>query len=418
MCDWESIDAEDEAEEKMVFKRYEDLINDKQDTEGFETVSSDMQDEVETTVLKIYQVMQHLQDLEGKLPLLARDNHVFYLKTSLTHLSQSYECLDSSRPWLCYWILHALQILGERLEDEDYSHIAGFLAKCQSPEGGFGGGPGQHPHLATTYAAVNALCTIGTPEAYQTIDRQTLCRFLSSLRDDEGAFSMHIGGEVDIRGAYCAVSVARLTNVYHPEMFKNTGEWIASCQTWEGGFGGCPGMEAHGGYTFCALAALLLLEKSKLCDISSLLRWTVNRQMRLEGGFQGRTNKLVDGCYSFWQGGAFPLIHALLCEQGYKSDFWLYDQEALQKYLLACCQHPSGGLLDKPDKPRDVYHTCYTLSGLSVAQNSPVSVVIGSRRNNAVDTVHPVYNLVQTCASAALNYFNTLKIPELDTMCR
>ena len=23
--------------------------------------------------------------------------------------------------------------------------------------------------------------------------------------------------------------------------------------------------------------------------------------MRLEGGFQGRTNKLVDSCYSFWQ---------------------------------------------------------------------------------------------------------------------
>lgn len=23
---------------------------------------------------------------------------------------------------------------------------------------------------------------------------------------------------------------------------------------------------------------------------------------------QGRTNKLVDGCYSFWQGGVFPLI--------------------------------------------------------------------------------------------------------------
>lgn len=34
--------------------------------------------------------------------------------------------------------------------------------------------------------------------------------------------------------------------------------------------------------------------------------------MRYEGGFQGRTNKLVDGCYSFWQGGAFPLLHSLL----------------------------------------------------------------------------------------------------------
>ena len=31
----------------------------------------------------------------------------------------------------------------------------------------------------------------------------------------------------------------------------------------------------------------------------------------MEGGFRGRTNKLVDGCYSFWQGGLFPLLHSL-----------------------------------------------------------------------------------------------------------
>ena len=40
--------------------------------------------------------------------------------------------------------------------------------------------------------------------------------------------------------------------------------------------------------------------------------------MRQEGGFQGRTNKLVDGCYSFWQGGIFPLMHRLLEDEGEK----------------------------------------------------------------------------------------------------
>lgn len=28
----------------------------------------------------------------------------------------------------------------------------------------------------------------------------------------------------------------------------------------------------------------------------------------MEGGFNGRTNKLVDGCYSFWQGALFSLL--------------------------------------------------------------------------------------------------------------
>ena len=35
----------------------------------------------------------------------------------------------------------------------------------------------------------------------------------------------------------------------------------------------------------------------------------------MEGGFAGRTHKLVDGCYSLWQGGAFPLLAHLLAEQ-------------------------------------------------------------------------------------------------------
>jgi prenyltransferase beta subunit len=34
-------------------------------------------------------------------------------------------------------------------------------------------------------------------------------------------------------------------------------------------------------------------------------------QTQLEGGFRGRTNKLVDACYSFWQGGAFAVLRLI-----------------------------------------------------------------------------------------------------------
>ena len=36
-------------------------------------------------------------------------------------------------------------------------------------------------------------------------------------------------------------------------------EWLARCQTFEGGISGAPGNEAHGGYAFCALACLCIL---------------------------------------------------------------------------------------------------------------------------------------------------------------
>lgn len=387
-------------------RSYNEVLEQRQDEEAHQTDTSKEQSLVEECILKLYQ-------LNGE-PILTRQKHIKLLIKSLTNLNENYESLDSSRPWLCYWIVHSLKILGESLDDDGCDRIIGFLAKCQSPEGGFGGGPGQFPHLAPTYAAVNALCTIGTRQAYQVIDRKSLARFLSSLHAGDGSFSLHLEGEVDIRGGYCAIAVAKLTNVYTPEMFKGTDSWISKCQTWEGGFGGCPGMEAHGGYTFCGFAGLVLLGKTDLCHLKSLLRWIVNKQMRLEGGFEGRTNKLVDACYSFWQGGALPLINAVLTKQEtvFNSNYWLFNQEALQEYLLICCQHSQGGFLDKPEKYWDIYHTCYALSGLSIAQHSPKPLILGSCNLNLVEVVHPVYNLVLLTAEKALKYFNSLPIPD------
>lgn len=75
---------------------------------------------------------------------------------------------------------------------------------------------------------------------------------------------MHQGGEVDIRGVYCAVAVANLLNLEDKiVLFENTAQWLAQCQTYEGGFSGEPGAEAHGGYTYCGLAALVLYKFDK-----------------------------------------------------------------------------------------------------------------------------------------------------------
>ena len=55
------------------------------------------------------------------------------------------------------------------------------------------------------------------------------------------------------------------------ELRKGCAEFIAMCQTYEGGFGGYPGVEAHGGYTFCAVAALAILDRIDLIDVPALV---------------------------------------------------------------------------------------------------------------------------------------------------
>lgn len=47
-------------------------------------------------------------------------------------------------------------------------------------------------------------------------------------------------------------------------------------------------MEAHGGYTFCSVASLIILKKSNLIKFESLTKWLANKQMAFEGGFCGR----------------------------------------------------------------------------------------------------------------------------------
>ena len=178
----------------------------------------------------------------------------------------------------------------------------------------------------------------------------------------------------------------------------------------EGGIGATPGEEAHGGYTFCGLAALVLLGDTSRLRVHALLDWLAQRQMGAHGGFQGRTNKLVDGCYSFWQGGAFPLVRGLLAAQDDLGDDSeaLFCSRGLLDYILVCTQAPQGGLRDKPGRGRDYYHTCYCLSGLAVAAAEPATVEDApppEHWTRSVQLVNAVYNVSAPKAEAALAYF-------------
>ncbi|XP_055587593.1 protein farnesyltransferase subunit beta [Uranotaenia lowii] len=390
--------------------------------ESRKTYTSIEQIKTEAAIERFYDRYEQLAAVDPLLPRLMRTEHACYLESSLERLSSGYECLDSSRPWLVYWILNAASVLGIKFTDSLLNRVVDFLIKCRGHDGGFAGGPGQDPHLAPTYAAVNALCIIGSEKALNAINRRTLKKFLWAVREPNGAFRMHVGGELDVRGAYCAISSAKLAAFSTDDEFKlfdGTARWIAECQTYEGGFGGAPDLEAHGGYSFCAAAALAILGGEDKCDLDALLRWAVNRQMAYEGGFQGRTNKLVDGCYSFWQGALIPIIQSLIARREGRPEVTysaLFDRMALQEYVLICCQKPSGGLIDKPGKPADLYHTCYTLSGVAIAQHCETvhpPMVLGHENNELLPT-HPVHNIPPKAVIDAYKYFLQHELMEAD----
>ena len=91
-------------------------------------------------------------------------------------------------------------------------------------------------------------------------------------------------------------------------------------------------------------------------DVPRLASWLCERQHAPEGGLAGRTNKVVDGCYSHWIGGCWSLVEAAIAETKDSSDGTysggpsLFNRDGLMRYILCCCQGEKGGLRDKPSK--------------------------------------------------------------------
>ena len=52
--------------------------------------------------------------------------------------------------------------------------------------------------------------------------------FLLSLKLPDGSFTVHVGGEVDVRATYCVVCVALLLGIATPQLLAGCDEFIAS----------------------------------------------------------------------------------------------------------------------------------------------------------------------------------------------
>lgn len=326
-------------------------------------------------IKQLYDQIPELQHLDVS-ELLKIEQHSNYLYNSLyDHSLHPY--FDVQKPWLVYWIVNSLYVLAEddNIEKKHRTQLANYILYFQDKKiGGFAGGLGYGPNLIATYAAILSLIALDNEESWKLIDKEKMEEFLLSCRSEttKGAYMAHELGEIDMRCTYAAVLIANLLNIDNKDIYDNVAEYVLSCQTYEGGIGPVPHMEAHGGYTFCGLAALALLDKLDILNIPKLFYWLINKQLDYKGGFCGRTNKLVDSCYSFWQAACFNILNNHLIAKSNSNSKLLYNNEMLQKYILLCCQGPKGGLKDKPTKNVDLYHTMYALCGMSLSLGKDV----------------------------------------------
>ncbi|KAL6944559.1 hypothetical protein ACO0RG_001296 [Hanseniaspora osmophila] len=349
-------------------------------------------------------------------------HHIPYLDFFLQHtLPPQMLALDASQPWMVYWLVNSLYImqngnigdeLRSRIKDKFIvqSSVSPFSALPRPASfGPFAGGIMQYPHLASNYAAILSLVLCEDEEVLSKIDKDYVYEWLMSLKLPDGSFeTCEKCGETDTRGVYCALSIASLLGIMSEELVENSLDFLIKCQAYEGGFGGRPFEEAHGGYTFCALASLVIIidylhgakkTLNNFIDVDMLLRWISARQDNEAFGLNGRSNKLVDGCYSFWIGGTGSILEAY----GYTNPI---DKEKLRAYILQCCQSDEfPGLRDKPGMRSDFYHTNYVLLGLCCVdsqfslnnENHSTFSIEATLRNSkdipGVAKINPIYGL-------------------------
>ncbi|XBW35093.1 hypothetical protein QEN19_000655 [Hanseniaspora menglaensis] len=363
-------------------------------------------------------------------------DYLFYFLLSNKKLPTQFNQLEASNPWILYWLINSYKVMKELEINEKTSPMPKDeidavlkretilkLSKFQQDngKGGFAGGFNQMPHLATNYSSILALCLTGN---LKKVDSSKITKWFDSLVVSLNDHSCKLKtsqpcGETDSRSIYCYLVAAKLLNIDIPLiLLERLWDHVSDLQSdFEGGLNGALKTdESHGGYTYCTLSSIVILlelladkkpetfKEKKLHDVINIdcfLQWLSLRQDYINGGLNGRSNKLVDGCYAFWIGACGVILKIY----GYINPI---DMPRLKEYILFYCQDNDKelpGLRDKPGKNSDFYHTNYILMGLSLCEyNEQFSIGEGgsldvnyreheSDINKDVHPVNPLYGV-------------------------
>jgi geranylgeranyl transferase type-1 subunit beta len=373
-------------------------------------------------------------------------------------LPHHYTGNDSNRLSVGYFIVAGLDILSSPssyssppdtksapaslIPAKDRLQIRGWILSLQHRSGGFCGSP-QHvfpleirtgynaekrvavsddtenANIAATFFALMLLAIVaeeseeGRKNIYGDVNRIATLKWLKNLQRDDGSFGEMvkadgtIGGGRDMRYAYMA-SVIRWVlggNKGDGSLDFNVDRLVSHIrrsQSFDGGMAESAGGEGHAGYSYCAVAALSVLDlaaedtshpnrymEAGITDVSSLIHYLVSLQFVYTGdeededtseanadqapppdmstftsdawsvaGFSGRPNKIADTCYAWWVAGALSLLSSAFNGP-------TVARTAGREFLIQKTQHVIGGFGNHAGKPPDVYHSYLGLATLA-----------------------------------------------------
>ncbi|EGG24480.1 hypothetical protein DFA_02723 [Cavenderia fasciculata] len=375
------------------------------------------------------------------------EKHIKYIKRNLMALPSPYTSALPNHLSIVYFMLSGLDIL-DRLDQEiddtlstqikEFVYSRQILPYYQQPDDniincGFRGAnfigqpfdnSVQQQQQSTTSSSTPSSSSLCLCQSYPIVacDQSTLANsycalmILRILRDDLGRVNKksitnamkHLqqpdgsyvgasgGGESDMRYLYTACAISFLLEDWSGIDIDLALQYIRSSFGYEFAFGQGPLQEAHGGSTYCAIAALSLLGlldqefPKQSVKREKLVQWLVMKQI---SGFSGRTNKDPDTCYSFWIGASLDMLGA----------YHLVDSNLVSSFILGA-QHPAiGGISKIPDSFPDALHSYMSFSGLSIIQNNNQTAGQGEKFNFHLQSLNCSIGLTNKTANTFLN---------------
>lgn len=296
---------------------------------------------------------------EGRPRSLLSEKHEKYLKQYANDDSGPEQIMaEYLKMSGVYWGINALYLMSalDGQEPPEAEKALSFIKQCQTEDGGFSAAPRHDPHILHTLSAIQVLVILQKCNQTEYINTEKCVNYIKSLQQDDGSFCGDKWGEVDTRFTFCALAALRLLNRMEAINLEKAVQFIMDCNNQiDGGFGSKPGSESHAAYVYCCVGSLSLANRLDLVDAEQLGWWLFERQLP-SGGLNGRPEKLPDLCYSWWCLSSMKMINRI----------HLINHKRLVEFIMACQDEEQGGFSDRPGNWVDPYHTMFGIASLSL----------------------------------------------------
>lgn len=280
--------------------------------------------------------------------------NIIFLKEFFSKINFFSTSVFQLQSWFFFWFLNSIDFSGKILNKKIKINIINALIKNLLGKGSKNLIFFNIETLFPIYSSIISLSSLGGFSfIFKKKHKHMIYVFLRKLRISSTPKSSS-NGEIDPRVNFSFIIIGSCLNFFTKNLFNDiflNNEHFGSC---DGGFGFDKFDESHGALTFCSICSFFFFQGRKQFGNTnpSLENWFYNKIKPFEFFFIGRISKIPDSCYFYWLGAI-----SIICN-------FFFPIEFLNS-LIYCKTRKYGGLSDQPSKIPDLYHTSYSLCGLS-----------------------------------------------------